>query len=96
MLLTKAGAIKIFCTIEKFSGCFIEKSLKELPPFWVGCAGFLSLLGFLFPVAVSGGYSSLRCAGFSLWRLLSLWSTGFSVCHSRAAEHRLNSCGAQA
>ena len=26
--------------------------------------------------AVSGGYSSLRCAGFSLWRLLLLRSTG--------------------
>ena len=36
-------------------------------------------------VAVSGGYSSLRCAGFSLTWLLLLWSTGsrlvgFSSC----------------
>ena len=40
-------------------------------------------------VAASGGYSSLRCAGFSLWWLLLLWSTGsgcagFSSCGSRA------------
>ena len=36
-------------------------------------------------VAVSGGYSSLQCAGFSLWWLLFLWSmgsrqAGFSSC----------------
>ena len=30
-------------------------------------------------VAVSGGYSSLRCAGFSLWWLLLLGSTGSKV-----------------
>ena len=40
-------------------------------------------------VAVSGGYSSLRCAGFSLWWLLLLWSTG-----SRCAG--FSSCGTQA
>ena len=39
--------------------------------------------------AASGGYSSLRCAGFSLQWLLSLWSTGsrragFSSCGTRA------------
>ena len=36
-------------------------------------------------IAVSGGYSSLRCTGFSLRWLLLLWSTGsrrmgFSSC----------------
>ena len=36
-------------------------------------------------VAVSGGYSLLQCAGFSLWWLLFLWSmgsrqAGFSSC----------------
>ena len=47
-------------------------------------------------VVVSGGYSSLRCAGFSLrWRLL-LWSTGsrhvgFSSC---GAQLRWLSCSA--
>ena len=52
-------------------------------------------------VAASGGYSSLRCAGFSLRWLLLLWSTGsrrvgFSSCGSWALERRLSSCGARA
>ena len=52
-------------------------------------------------VAASGGYSSLRCAGFSLRWLLLLRSTGsrcvgFSSRGSRALEHRLSSCSAQA
>ena len=52
-------------------------------------------------VAESWGYSSLRCAGFSLWWLLLLRSAGsrhagFSSCGSRALEHRLSSCGARA
>ena len=42
-------------------------------------------------VAASVGYSSLRCTGFSLWRLLLLWSmgsrrTGFSSCGVQAQE----------
>ena len=54
-----------------------------------GCVGSsLLCMGFSL-VAVSGGYSSLRCAGFSLRRLLLLWSTGsnhagFSSCSTRA------------
>ena len=49
-------------------------------------------------VAASGGYSSLRCTGFSLRQLLLLRSTGsrcagFSSCGSRALERRLRSCG---
>ena len=52
-------------------------------------------------VASSGGYSSLRCTGFSLRWLLLLWSTGsrrtgFSSCGTRASEvvaHEL-SCSA--
>ena len=52
-------------------------------------------------VVVSGGYSSLRCVGFSLRWLLLLRSmgsscAGFSSCGSWALEHRLSSCGAQA
>ena len=52
-------------------------------------------------VAVSGRYSSLRCAGFSLQWLLLLRSTGsmcegFSSCGSRALECRVSSCGARA
>ena len=59
-------------------------------------------------VAVSRGYSSLWCTGFSLWcaglslRWLLLLRTtgprraGFSSCGMRALERRLSSCGAQA
>ena len=59
-------------------------------------------------VASSGGYSSLRCTGFSLRWLLLLRSTGsrragsvvvahgVSSCGSCAVEHRLSSCGARA
>ena len=55
-------------------------------------------------VAASGGYSSLRCAGFSLQWLLLLQSTGsrrtgFSSCGTRASvvvAHGLSSCGSQA
>ena len=46
------------------------------------------------------GYSSLQCAGFSLWWLLLLWSTGsrrvgFSSC-GLWAQCRLSSCGTRA
>ena len=52
-------------------------------------------------VTMSGGYSLLQCAGFSLWWLLLLQSTGsrhvgFSSCGTQALEHRLSSCGARA
>ena len=52
-------------------------------------------------VAVSGAYSSLWCAGFSLLWLLSLQSNGsrclgFSNCGSWALERRLSSCGTRA
>ena len=67
---------------------------------------FLAVLGLCccvgFPlVLVSGGYSSLRCTGFSLRWLLLLWSTGsrrvgFSSCGAQALERRLSSCGARA
>ena len=44
-------------------------------------------------VAASEGYSSLQCAGFSLWWLLLLWSmgsrhTGFSSCSTWAQKLR--------
>ena len=50
-------------------------------------------------VAVSGGYSSLQFAGFSLQWLLLFQSTGsrrtgFSSCGLRALERRLSSCDA--
>ena len=65
--------------------------------FIFGCVGS-SLLHGLSLVLVSGGYSSLWCAGFSLRWLLLLQSTGsrragFSNCGSQALERRLSSCG---
>ena len=55
--------------------------------FWL-CWVFVAARG-LSLVATSGGYSSLRCAGFSSPWLLLLWSTGsrlagFSSCSTRA------------
>ena len=52
-------------------------------------------------VAVSGGYFLLQCAGFSLWWLLLLWSTGsrhvgFSSCGTRAQQLWLKDPRAQA
>ena len=56
----------------------------------------------LFLVAVRGGYSLLRCPGFSLQWFLLLWSTG---CRAQAqylrhmgsvpVAGRLSSCGSQ-
>ena len=55
--------------------------------FWLHCV-FVAACR-LSLVAASGGYSSLRCTGFSL-RWLLLWSTGsrrvgFSSCGARAS-----------
>ena len=69
---------------------------------------FLAVLGLavrMFSlVAVSEGYSSLRCVGVSLQWLLLLRSmgsrhAGFSSCGTRASvvvAHGLSSCGSQA
>ena len=68
---------------------------------------FLAMMGLLaarrLPLVVaSGGFSLLSCVGFSLWWLLSLWSSGsgctdFSSCNtclgSVVGAHRL-SCSA--
>ena len=67
--------------------------------FWL-CWVFIAAHG-LSLVAASRGCSSLRCAGFSLWWLLLLRSTGsrrvgLSSCGSRALERRLRSCGSRA
>ena len=67
--------------------------------FWL-CWVFVTVLRFSL-VAVSRGYSSLQCEGFSFWWLLLLRSTGsrhtgFSSCGLRALERRLSSCGSQA
>ena len=67
--------------------------------FWL-CWVFVVVRG-LSLVVVSGGYSSLWCAGVSLWWLLLLRSlgsrhVGFSSCGPWALECRLSNCGAQA
>ena len=75
--------------------------------FWL-CWVFVAARG-LSLLAASGGYSSLRCAGFSLRWLLSLWSTGsrpagFSSYGTQAQQLWLagsrctgfSSCGARA
>ena len=78
---------------------FFFKFLLYLFIFWF-CWVFVAAR-VLSPVAASGGYSSLRCAGFSLQWLLLLRSmgsrhVGFSSCGMRALERRLSSCGTQA
>ena len=77
---------------ESFDSCPILNLFIYL--FWL-CWVFLAAGGLSLVVA-SGGYSSLRCVGFSLRWLLLLRSTGSSSCGSRAVEHRLSSCGARA
>ena len=69
--------------------------------------GLHCLVGFSLIVA-SRGCSLLRCAGFSLWWLLLLRSTGsrqrasvvaahgLSSCSSQALDHWLSSCGPRA
>ena len=78
---------------------FPDNLLLFLFLFWLHWV-FVAVRG-LSLVAVSGGYSSLRCAGFSLRWLLLLQSmgsrhAGFSSCGSQALECRLSSCGARA
>ena len=82
-----------------FNISFLKFYLFYLIYFWL-CWVFIAEHG-LSLVAASGGYSSLRCTGFSLRWLLLLRSTGsrhvgFSSCGSQALERRLSSCGARA
>ena len=86
---------------ELFLKLFIYILFIYLFIFWLRWV-FVAVRG-LSPVAASGGYSSLRCTGFSLQWLLLLWSTGpvivvrrLSSCGSRALERRLSSYGARA
>ena len=60
--------------------------------FFLAALGFVAAHG-LSLVAASGGYSSLRRAGFSLCWLLLLWSTGSRRVGSVVVAHRL-SCSA--
>ena len=66
--------------------------------FWL-CWVFIATHG-LSLAAASGGYSLLRCVGFSLRWLLLLWSTGsrhmgFSNCGTQAQQLWLTGSGAQ-
>ena len=78
--LPNSHSYKVFSFFNKFIYLFI----------YFGCVGS-SLLRTGFSLAVvSGGYSSLRCAGFSLWWILLLRSmgsrrVGFSSCGTRAS-----------
>ena len=86
---------------------FIFIKLNYLFIYFCLCWVFIAACG-LSLVVVSRGYSSLWCAGFLLWWLLLLQSTGSSCagssscgmqaqcCGSWAREHRLSSCGAWA
>ena len=81
------------------SRCGFLKLINYFIRFWLRWV-FVAVRG-LSLVAASGGYSSLRCAGFSLLWLLLLQSTGsrrvgFGSCGSRALGRRLSSCGARA
>ena len=67
---------------------FILKKFLFIYLFMAAFLVFVAACG-LSLVAASGGYSSLRCAGFSSWWLLLLQSTGprgmgFSSCGARA------------
>ena len=56
-----------------------RKSFLNFYFFILGCAGSsLLCVGFSL-AAASGGSSLLRCEGFSLWRLLLLWSKGLGL-----------------
>ena len=80
-----------------------EAQLVQFNPPHSGLCSWFSLtpLTVASAVAVSGGYSSLLCAGFSLWWASLVASTGsrctgFSNCGSQALERRLSSCGTRA
>ena len=75
--------------IELNSSFFFYKFIYLFTYFWLRWV-FVAVRG-LSLVAASGGYSSLRCAGFSLRWLLLLWSTGsrlmgFSSCGTQAQQ----------
>ena len=87
----KAGMWDLSQVLESWAGVLCSVSEGSLPPplpsrlfFWRLRWVFIAACG-LSLVAASGGYSSLRCVGFSLRWLLLLRSmasrhTGFSSC----------------
>ena len=104
-LLSDGQKRELFTTVENhtfspyfFIFYFFKINLFIL--FIFGCVGSLLLCG-LSLVAVSGGYSSLRCADFSLRWLLLLQSmgsrrVGFSSCGTRDQQLWLTGSRAQA
>ena len=75
------------CLVFIYLFIFLNLFFFKFIYFWL-CWVFIAARG-LSLVAASGGYSSLRCAGFSLQWLLSLWSmgsrrVGFGSCGTRA------------
>ena len=82
LVLMNIWVILGFSYYSSISGYFFKKFIYIM--FIFGCVGS-SLLRGLSLVAARGGYSSLRCTGFSLWWLLLFQSTGprhagFSSC----------------
>ena len=86
-------------------GCWVclPVSLPEFSTFWFPAFFFFNFwLRWVFGavcglslVVVSGGYSSWRCSGLSLWWLLWLPSTGSRHTASVAVVHVLSSHGSQ-
>ena len=98
-LFNKLIQKEIFVHICKYIFIYIYLFVCLFIYFWL-CWVFVDAHG-LSLVVLSGGYFLLWCMGFSLRRLLLLWSTGsrrvsFRSCGWRALEHRLSSCGARA
>ena len=92
VLLGKLGTVPLsqfFIYFFKFIYLFV---------FIFGCVGSSSLVHGLSLAAVSGGYSSLRCADFSLSWLLMWQSTGsrhvgFSSCGTQTQQLWLSGSG---
>ena len=87
--------------MHKMRTLFIYLFINLLIYFWLRWV-FMAVHG-LSLVAASGGYSSLRCTGFSCGGAQALGTRasvvvvcGLSSCGSQALEHKLSSCGTRA
>ena len=84
-VLSSGLAYTLFCFVFKFYFNFIYFY------FWL-CWDFVAARG-LSLVAASGGYSLLRCTGFSLWWLLLLGVWALGTWASVVVARGLSSCG---